>query len=83
MHFDLTVRCGFTSALFLSEFTIDFVPCILCWAMLAIPNHDWIVILNTFIHLGVTLPLECGFTSALFPMSNATRMMGIIKMCNS
>ena len=83
MHLGPTVRCGFTSVLFLSDFTIDFVPCILRWAMLAIPNHDWIAILNTFIHLGLTVPLECGFTSALFPTSNVTRMTGIIKMCNS
>ena len=26
------------SSVFLSDFTVDFVPCILCWAMLAIPN---------------------------------------------
>ena len=38
MHLGLTVRCGFTSALFLSDFTIHFMPFILCWAMLAIPN---------------------------------------------
>ena len=39
MHFEVRVRCGFTLALFLSDFTIDFVPCILCRSMLAIPNE--------------------------------------------
>ena len=41
-------------------------------------NYDWIVILNKFIHLGLTVPLERGFTSALFPTSNVTRMTAIL-----